>query len=60
MKISQWLGHSLIPYEVVKTTATYRKHVNGWILSLRPTIWEEVGVLDQSDEVKAAQAAADC
>jgi hypothetical protein len=49
----------LIPHEVVKTTATYRKHVNGWILYLRPTVWEELGVLDISDELKAAQASID-
>jgi hypothetical protein len=49
----------LIPHGVVKTTATYRKHVNGWILYLRPAIWEEAGVLDISDQLKAAQALAD-
>lgn len=49
----------LIPHEVVKTTATYRKHVNGWILYLRPAIWEEVGVVEISDQLKAAQASLD-
>jgi hypothetical protein len=49
----------LIPHEVVKTTATYRKHVNGWIVYLRPTVWQELGVLDITDELKAAQASID-
>jgi len=46
----------LIPYEVVKATAAYRKHVNGWTVYLRPTMWEEPGVIDISDQLKTAQA----
>jgi hypothetical protein len=49
----------LIPYDVVKSTATYRKHVNGWTLYLRPTMWEEPGVIDISGQLKTAQVTAD-
>lgn len=45
----------LIPRDVVERTAVYRAHVNGWILHLRPGLWQEPGVEDISAQVRAAQ-----
>jgi hypothetical protein len=45
-----------IPYEVVKDAAgDRREYVNGWIIHLRPSLWERSGVLDITAKVKKAQ-----
>lgn len=44
-----------VPREVVKDSAVYREHVNGWIIHLRPTLWEKPGVRDITLELKKAQ-----
>jgi hypothetical protein len=45
----------LVPHEVVRNIATYRQHVNGWILLARPSLWEQEGVRDITSQVRAAQ-----
>jgi hypothetical protein len=47
----------LVPRKVVTTLAVYRQHVNGWILHLRPKLWDEPGVCDITERVRAAQEA---
>jgi len=47
----------LVPHEVVLEHATYRAHVNGWILFLRPKLWDVPGVIDITAEIQAAQDA---
>ncbi len=45
-----------IPYDVVKDVAgDRREYVNGWIIHLRPSLWERSGVLDITPQVKKAQ-----
>jgi hypothetical protein len=46
----------LIPHAVVARTATYRSHVNAWILLLRPSVWDETGVEDITGKLQAEQA----
>lgn len=45
----------LVPHDVVMRLAVYRKHVNGWVLHLRPNVWNEPEVLDITERVRAAQ-----
>jgi hypothetical protein len=44
-----------VPREVVRHCATHRKHVNGWIMHLRPSLREQQGVRDITQELKKAQ-----
>lgn len=46
----------LIPADVVAQEATYRAHVNAWILQLRDGLWAVSGVRDITDAVRAAAA----
>lgn len=41
-----------VPREVVRHCATHRKHVNGWIMHLRPSLCEQQGVRDITQELK--------
>jgi hypothetical protein len=45
-----------VPREVVQHCATHRKHVNGWIMHLRPSVWELTGVRDITSQLKKAQS----
>jgi hypothetical protein len=45
-----------VPWEVVQRCATHRKHVNGWIMHLRPSVWEQPGVRDITSELNKAQS----
>lgn len=45
----------LIPRDVVARTAKFRQHVNGWILFLRPALWEEPGVTDITELLRRAE-----
>ena len=45
-----------IPHGVVTQMATYRQHVNAWILLLRPSVWAQVGVEDITERLQAEQA----
>jgi hypothetical protein len=44
-----------IPFEVVESSADYREGVNGWIIHLRPSLWENSEVSDITAEVQKAQ-----
>jgi hypothetical protein len=44
-----------VPWEVVQHCAKPRKHVNGWIMHLTPSVWEQPGVRDITAELKKAQ-----
>jgi hypothetical protein len=44
-----------VPWQVVRQCAKHRKHVNGWIMHLRPSVWEQPGVRDITIELKKAQ-----
>lgn len=46
---------ALIPYDVVKYLARFRKHVNGWILYIRPDVWSARGVKDITKKLAAEQ-----
>jgi hypothetical protein len=46
----------LLPVELVEQEATYREHVNGWILHLRDSLWERQGVRDITAAVRGAEA----
>jgi len=46
----------LVPCEVVKRSAAYKKHVNGWILHLKPELRERPGVRDITTALKKAQS----
>jgi hypothetical protein len=43
---------SVIPFDVVKSHAVNRKHVNAWILYLRDDLWHEPGVRDVTEEAR--------
>jgi hypothetical protein len=45
----------VIPAEAVKSLATYREHVNGWVLHLHDSIWDRDHVRDVTAQLKAAQ-----
>lgn len=45
----------VISAETVESLATYRTHVNGWVLHLRDGIWSRSDVRDITAELKAAQ-----
>ena len=49
------LSACVIPYDLVVKLAKYQKHVNGWILFLRPEVWQHQGVQDVTGCVRAAQ-----
>ena len=48
----------LIPHSQVSELARHRKHINGWILFLRPSVWDQPGVVDITRTVQRAQAKA--
>lgn len=45
----------LVPFRVVKHLATYKKHVNGWILHLRDSVWDHPDVEDITRRLRRAQ-----
>ena len=45
----------LIPHDIVLKLADYKQYVNGWILHLRDSVWDEPGVSDITDEIFEAQ-----
>lgn len=45
----------VIPRDVVLKVAVHRKHVNGWIIQLRPELMRASGVRDITDDVRRAQ-----
>jgi hypothetical protein len=45
-----------VPWKVVHHCAKPRKHVNGWIMHLTPSVWEQPGVRDITPELKKAQS----
>lgn len=47
---------ALVPVEVVQAKSTYVAHVNAWRLLLRDSIWEEPGVKDVTEQLRATQA----
>ncbi len=47
----------LVPVDMVEKEATYRKHIDGWILHLRDALWDRPGVQDITERVKAAAEA---
>jgi hypothetical protein len=46
---------SKVPCEVVKSSAVYRKHVNGWVLFARPEIMGHSDATDLTATLRAAQ-----
>lgn len=46
----------LLPIAVVEQEATYREHVNGWILHLRDSLWKREDVEDITAAVQKAVA----
>ena len=44
-----------IPRNVVRQFSTYREYVNGWIMHLRPSVWNEPGVVDVTEKLQKAQ-----
>ncbi len=46
----------VVPFNVVQTTARYRKHVNAHILELKDALWQVEGVRDISAEVRGVIA----
>jgi hypothetical protein len=45
-----------IPYDIAKDAAGARRdYVNGWIVHLRPSLWERSGVVDITPQVRKAQ-----
>jgi hypothetical protein len=47
----------IVPHSIVLANATYREHVNGSILFLRPNLWEQHGVVDITEALRSAQNA---
>ncbi len=45
----------LVPHDAVRRGASYRKHVNGWILHLRDSVWDEPEVIDITNKLRNAQ-----
>jgi hypothetical protein len=46
----------MVPHDEVVRAATYRKHVNAWILHLKPSIWSQPGVQDVTDVLSRVQS----
>jgi len=46
----------LIPHSSVKELATYKGHVNAWVLHLRESVWEVEGVEDLTKKLEHAQS----
>ena len=44
-----------VPWKIVQASAIHRQHVNGWIMHLRPSVWEQPGVRDITSELQKAQ-----
>ena len=45
----------IIPSAVVRGLAVYRPYVNGWVLHLRDTVWQQAGVQDVTRKLKAVE-----
>lgn len=43
----------LVPAECVRKAATYRDHVNAWILNLHDSLWDLGGVKDVTEAIQA-------
>jgi hypothetical protein len=43
------------PLKAVESLATYRQHVNAWVLHLRDSIWDRDNVRDATADLMAAQ-----
>lgn len=46
----------IVPHKVVKESAAYRKYINGWLLHLRPSLWDTPGVRDITSDLQKAQS----
>ncbi len=45
---------ALIPISVVRNKAVYRRYVNGHLLILHDSIWQEPGVIDETEKLRSA------
>jgi len=43
----------LVPFSIVIADAKYRKHVNAHLFQLKDSVWDQRGVIDISDKVRA-------
>lgn len=44
-----------LPRRLVKKVGKYRKHVNGWVISLRASLWDAEGCTDITERIQQAQ-----
>jgi hypothetical protein len=44
-----------LPRRLVKTVGKYRKHVNGWVIPLRESLWTTPGCIDITAMIQQAQ-----
>lgn len=44
-----------LPRRLVKTVGKYRKHVNGWVIPLRDSLWDTPECTDITDRIQRAQ-----
>lgn len=44
-----------IPHGVISKIARYRRHVNGWVVNLRPALWANIDVRDVTRQLRVAQ-----
>lgn len=44
-----------LPYATVRKVAFRQEHVNGWILSIRDSLWSADGVVDVTEALRKAQ-----
>jgi hypothetical protein len=47
----------LVPHDAIARIARYRRHVNGWMLHLRPSLWADADVRDLTLQLRVAQDA---
>jgi hypothetical protein len=50
------LRGAILPYEVVQPRAAYVDSVKAWKFMLRDSVWDLEGVVDVTDELRAAEA----
>ena len=46
---------AMIPYDIIKSVANYRKHTNAWVVHLSDTLWDKPGVRDITNKLTDAQ-----
>ncbi len=44
-----------LPRRLVKRVGKYRKHVNGWVISLRDSLWDAEGCADITEQIRRGQ-----